>query len=636
MKIGIIRKEVRDEMMKVLHLISGGDSGGAKTHVIQLLKELKQIIDIELVCFIQVDPFYSEVVQNKIPIQVMKQNHRADMSVIRKLQKKIQNEGFDIVHCHGARANFVGALLKRHIHIPIITTIHSDYLKDFERDMYTKWLYTKLNIKALKKMEYYIAVSNDFKKMLINRNFPSERVFTVYNGIDFNETSQYVHKTDFLNKYGIQYSDSDMYIGIIGRLDKVKGHEIFIRAAHEIISQHNNVKFLIAGDGPERETLEKLTEQLGIQKHICFLGFVDDITSFLNAIDINILTSLSESFPYAILEGARMQKPSISSAVGGIPDLIKDGENGYLFEVGNYKQLAQKVESLINDPVKRKELGRALYTEAERHYSSKALAQAHIKIYGDIMKNVQMKKKMILDIPVHHITMENAVKRVFQFLEEDKNHIVYTPNPEIIIEAQSNLELKQALHNADLVIPDGIGVVIASHFYSDPLPERVAGYDLVQNIFDLMAEKKKTVYFLGGKPGIVEKAKENMTAKYPGLQVVGYQHGYFSDSEEKKIVEDIRKKSPDLLLVGLGAPRQEVWIHRLHSELCAKVTIGVGGSFDVMSGMVKRAPIAFQKLGLEWFYRLITQPSRAKRMTRLPVFLIYALKERLARKGVSL
>lgn len=233
----------------------------------------------------------------------------------------------------------------------------------------------------------------------------------------------------------------------------------------------------------------------------------------------------------------------------------------------------------------------------------------------------------IMDVPVDIITMEEAVSKVMGFFESAECHTVYTPNPEIIMAAQKDKALMKALYRASLIVPDGIGVVLASRLLKGPnLPERVAGFDLVQNLFARMASTDHTVYFLGGAPGVTEEAAAAMGNKYKGLKIVGTDHGYFKEEEEGAVIQRIQEAKPDLLLVGLGAPKQEKWIEKNRGILPAKVCIGVGGSFDVMAGKVKRAPVAFQKLGLEWFYRLITQPTRAKRMLQLPVFAWEVLK----------
>ena len=234
----------------------------------------------------------------------------------------------------------------------------------------------------------------------------------------------------------------------------------------------------------------------------------------------------------------------------------------------------------------------------------------------------------VLGVPFDTFTMKEAVERVMEFLSDGGQHIICTPNPEIVIEAQTDKQLMEILKASDLVIPDGIGVVWASKYSEIKIKERVPGFDLTQNVFEKIKDTDYKVYFFGGAPGIASTAAKKMMNKYKGLNIVGTRNGYFNKDDEKQIIEEIKKSGADILLVGLGAPKQEKWIYDHITFTGAKVCIGVGGSFDVMSGNVKRAPKIFCKLGLEWFYRLITQPTRIKRMMRLPKFAIKVLKEK--------
>lgn len=236
------------------------------------------------------------------------------------------------------------------------------------------------------------------------------------------------------------------------------------------------------------------------------------------------------------------------------------------------------------------------------------------------------KRTHILGVPFDAVTMDEAVARVRDMLAAQKQHIICTPNPEIVMEATKDEKLMEILAEADMVVPDGIGVVWASRYSEIRLRERVAGYDLTQRLMAELAREGHTFYFFGGAPGVASAAARAMMKKYPGLQVVGVHNGYFDEKEEERIIGDIKAKAPSILLVGLGAPKQEKWIFEHLMLTDARVAIGVGGSFDVMAGKVKRAPKLFQKLGLEWFYRLISQPTRWKRMLRLPLFAVTVLK----------
>lgn len=243
---------------------------------------------------------------------------------------------------------------------------------------------------------------------------------------------------------------------------------------------------------------------------------------------------------------------------------------------------------------------------------------------GEIMK----KRVNILDVNFDKVTMKEATDIVIDYLSDNKKRAILTANPEIVMKAHYDKEFCRLMNKGDLVVADGIGVIIASKIIRKHLPERVAGYDLFQNIFKKIMTMDKTVYFFGAAPNVANKAAELMMIKYPGLKIIGSHDGYFDEEEEKLIIKEINELKPDLLLIGIGAPKQEAWWFRHKDELNVKVCIGVGGSFDVMSGKFKRAPKIFIRLGLEWFHRLITQPTRFKRMLKLPLFLLEVIKTR--------
>ncbi|MDA3845513.1 MAG: WecB/TagA/CpsF family glycosyltransferase [Vallitaleaceae bacterium] len=240
-----------------------------------------------------------------------------------------------------------------------------------------------------------------------------------------------------------------------------------------------------------------------------------------------------------------------------------------------------------------------------------------------------MKRVDVLGIKFNHITMDESVEAILSYMGGSEQKTITTANPEIVMMARKDQVFKQLINSGQLTVADGIGVVIGSRILGCPLPERVAGYDLFHNVFDRIKGTDYKVYFLGAAPGIAAKAARNMRLKFEGLQVVGVHDGYFELEDTQAIIDEINEKEVDLVLVGLGAPKQERWIEDYGKRLNAKVLIGVGGSFDGMSGTVKRAPDIFIKLGLEWFHRLITQPSRARRMLQLPLFILVVIGTRI-------
>ncbi|MGI6129851.1 MAG: WecB/TagA/CpsF family glycosyltransferase [bacterium] len=231
-----------------------------------------------------------------------------------------------------------------------------------------------------------------------------------------------------------------------------------------------------------------------------------------------------------------------------------------------------------------------------------------------------MSRSEVLGIPLDKVTLKEARQQLAIWLQEDKTRLVFTPNAEIIALAQDNPELKKALITADLTVPDGIGVVWAARWLQSPLPERVPGIDLLQELMELAAEKGYSVYFLGSSPGVANEAARRLKKQHAGLYVIGTHHGYFSAEQEKDIISQIQEHRPDILVVALGAPKQELWLVKHRRQLPVKIAIGVGGSLDVLAGQVKRAPAFWQRLGLEWLYRILTQPKRLKRAWQLPRF----------------
>lgn len=374
--------------MKVLHLISGGDTGGAKTHIINLLCGLKDKVEVKLVCFID-GPFAEDLKKHGIDVEVIEQRSRFDFSVVNKLKDLIESENYEIVHSHGARANLISYFLKKKVKAKFITTVHSDYLLDFKDNFYKNIVFTNLNKFALKRFDNYIAVSDSFKDMLVSRGFDKDKIFTIYNGI-FLQDRAIKDKENYLKEKNIAYKDK-FIVGILARLDKVKDHETFLRAAREVIDKDKSVIFLIAGDGQDKEHLLSLRKELALEDNVYFLGNETHPYDFLNAIDINVLCSLSESFPYVIMEGGSLKKATIASKVGGIPKIILDGETGKLFEKQDYKALAAHILDLKNNDDERKKLGQNLYSRIIDNFTHIKMAEKHVYIYKKIVS-----KKIIM------------------------------------------------------------------------------------------------------------------------------------------------------------------------------------------------------------------------------------------------
>jgi len=383
--------------MKVLHLIGGGDIGGAKSHVLSLVNELSKHIDVKIVSF-QSGIFANDAREMGICIEVVKTGNL--FLDIRRIVAIIKSEGYDIIHSHGAKANMFAVILRYMVGLPTVTTVHSDYRLDYLQGKYKLFLFELINKISLRFIDYYIGVSKNYRDMLVNRGFNPTKIFTLYNGINFDMKIPTFTRAEFSLKYKISLSEKDVVVGILARLDPVKDINVLLLAAAIVLKQNPNVKFLIGGDGAQRKILEQKTASLGILGNVFFLGWVDKY-ELLNCIDINTLTSLSESFPYAILEGTQLGKATASSNVGGLSDLIDNGENGFLFEPGDYKGLAERLLIVINNEHLRKDMGLKLKKKAEERFSLNAMCQTQLDIYINIAllhKNNIPKQKIKYDV----------------------------------------------------------------------------------------------------------------------------------------------------------------------------------------------------------------------------------------------
>lgn len=237
---------------------------------------------------------------------------------------------------------------------------------------------------------------------------------------------------------------------------------------------------------------------------------------------------------------------------------------------------------------------------------------------------MQIKKPVkILGVPVHPLTMNESVAVLEEKLQKKEQAFVVTANAEIIMMCQQDKEYNNIVsEQADLVLPDGAGAVWAGRYLGNEVPERVAGFDLYNQLLKLSADKGYKAYFFGGAPGVAEAAKNKAEELYPGVQIVGCRNGYFNETEEEAIIKEINDAAPDMLFVALGAPKQEKWLVKYRNQLKPRVLMGIGGSFDVLAGKMERAPKWMQEASLEWAFRLYKQPSRFMRMLALPKFVL--------------
>ncbi len=233
----------------------------------------------------------------------------------------------------------------------------------------------------------------------------------------------------------------------------------------------------------------------------------------------------------------------------------------------------------------------------------------------------------IMNIDFLNITKTNFLEDyLYLHLQQQQKSFVVTANPEIVMKAREDVAYKEMIQSADYIVPDGAGVLLAAKLMKQPLQERIAGFDLMMDLLAFANEKHLSCYFLGAEPDVSDQVVREAEKRFPHLKIAGHQHGFFTD--EEKVSKTIRASNPDIILVALGFPRQEEWITKHINHFDKGLFIGVGGSFDVLSGKVKRAPDKWIKYNLEWLYRILQQPFRIKRIFKVFEFIMRIMLKR--------
>ncbi len=368
--------------MKILTLISGGDVGGAKTHVLSLLAALSQRIGVTMVCFMESE-FTEDARRMGIDTRIMPGNNLP--ATARRLEALIRQEGFDIIHSHGSRGNFMAWMLRK-CSLPLLSTVHSDPKLDYMGRPAAGLVFGSMNRFALRRLDYFTGVSDSMTELLISRGFDPGRIFTIYNGVDLNAPPPRLSRSEFLAEAGVPEEDGAVYVGIAARLNPVKDIATLIRGFAKARVKAPQLRLLIAGDGPQEAELKNLAAELGAEEQVHFLGWVEDTDSFYAALDVNTLTSLSETFPYALTEGARQRKATVSSRVGGVPTLIDHGLSGFLFSPGDSDALAECLVRLAEDGQLRARFADALYDKVARRFSLSATVETQLEIYEAVLR----------------------------------------------------------------------------------------------------------------------------------------------------------------------------------------------------------------------------------------------------------
>ena len=366
----------------VMHLIGGGDTGGAKTHVLTLLKGMKeQGTRVLLVCFME-GAFAEDARADGIPVMILPRNDVPGN--LRFLAGYIRRHHVDIVHSHGAKGNMYGALL-RELNIPVITTVHSDPDLDYFGRPGADRIFGTINRWAIRRIPWHECVSEELKDRLAEKGIPDGNVFLIHNAAAWEGKVPEITKDAWRRKWNL--AADTVVFGTAARLTPVKDIATLIGAFSAVVRKHPEARLMIAGDGEEEDKLRQLAARSCPSGTVIFTGWLTDTASFYQAIDVNVLTSLSEGFPYAIPEGGIMRCATVATRVGGIPGILTDGREGLLFAPKDTEALAGHMERLIDDPALRERLGSALYEKISTAYTLDGMIRRQTEIYDRIQSS---------------------------------------------------------------------------------------------------------------------------------------------------------------------------------------------------------------------------------------------------------
>lgn len=411
-------------------------------------------------------------------------------------------------------------------------------------------------------------------------------------------------------------------------------------------SERKRFLLLHAGEGGERRAIEAAVREHDLDGQVRLLGGRnrEEIRELYQLADIVLVPSVhsenvEEATSLAALEAMASGRPLIAGAVGGLKEMVQDGENGLLVPAADPPALAQAVLRLADDPDFARRLASTGRGYVVANHSHRKAAAAYVEIYREALaasvgtaseRSVEaglqpaFPSVSVLGLPVHDVDLPRAAEWVLARARAGTGPqgtvIAASFNPELVMRAQEEEPAARALLAADLRFPDGIGAVWAARRQGAYTMQRVPGIELGDRVLAGAAAEGLSLFLLGAAPGVAEEAAARLAEIHPGLQVVGWHHGYFSIEEEAGVVAAIRASGARILLVAMGAPRQEIFLQRHRRELGAAVGLGLGGSFDVWSGRVRRAPAVTRRLGLEWLYRLVSDPRRVRRQLVLPRF----------------
>lgn len=420
-----------------------------------------------------------------------------------------------------------------------------------------------------------------------------------------------------------KYNITSPYLLYLGTVQPRKNLVRLVQA-YAMLPEHD-YQLVIAGKlgwlaTPILEAIRALPKL--IQQKIILAGYIpeEDKAALLSGATALLYPSLYEGFGFPILEAQACGTPVLCADNSSLPEVA--GMGALQVKAEDVVEMSAGIHRLLTDHHLRQQLIQQGYANLQR-FSWTHAAQQLLELFQEIIPAPTLPPTplSILNVPIHPITMPQTVSLVQQWMQEPHLHQITTINPEFVMAAQQDEPFCQVLQTAQLCLPDGIGLVWASHWYAQKLPERVPGSELVYLLAEKAAQQGWRLFLLGAAEGVAAEAGRILQQRYPGLIIAGSYSGSPSPDENDQIIQQINDSRANLLYVAYGAPKQDLWIARNRQNLAhVRVAMGVGGALDFITGKTTRAPQWMQQLGLEWLHRLYKQPWRWRRMLALPQF----------------
>ena len=367
--------------MKILHLNAGNETGGGMFHILSLLKELDKA-NVYLGVF-EEGLMYKKAKEDGIQTELFIQKNRLDLSIVKQIIRFVRLNDIEIIHTHGPRANVIGSIVRSFVKCKWVVTVHSDPKNDFLGKGFIGYLFTKINIRSIKKADHVFAISERFKAILTNLYVKEDKITIIFNGIDFQKKLQPPFKRD---EFG--FSNKNFLVLMIARLEQVKGHYVAIKAFKTLVDKYDHCHLLLVGDGTLFDELKKYVEQENMQNFVHFLGYREDVERIIPFCDIVLLTSYSESFPLVLLEAARSSIPVITTDVGGVRRLVLNDSYGWVTEVGKVDEIAKALLEAfsLKQSGELLEKGKFLKEYASEHFSVEIFARNIYTTYKTLLK----------------------------------------------------------------------------------------------------------------------------------------------------------------------------------------------------------------------------------------------------------